>query len=415
MNKSSPYLLLVGCLLMAAFDGFDVQAIGFAAPRIATLWSVPVAEFWIVFSLGLFGLLLGGLFLAPLADRFGRRRTVLLGALWIAVSTAVTALCTSIAQLTALRLATGLGLGAVIPVLVTIAHEGAPAGRSIQWVTLMTSGFPAGGFVGGLFAAWALPLFGWSKFFIGMGVVCLLLILPLWLVLGETRLNPADVAGVVLMPRPAPPGIARRIVSLFQGGNTVRTVLIWLLFIVTLLNMYSLANWLPTLLERELMLPADAARAAAIANLGGMAGGIFLGWLSNARGLGVLAVGYGLAAVLLVALGISVGQVGLVYALCFAVGFLVPGGHVCNIAVAAAVYSTEIRATGVGWAQGIGRIGAIIGPAAVGAALSSGWKNPQIFTAGAVFAVVSCIAVSRLSRPGVLQLPARSASLASYQ
>lgn len=388
------YLTLIGCSLMAAFDGFDGQVLSFAAPRIAQQWAVPISAFGIVFSLSLLGLVAGSLLLAPWADRFGRSRVVLIGTGWIGLFTAITALCTSMSQLTIVRVLTGLGLGAVIPVLITIAHESAPPGRNALWVTLMISGIPAGSSIGGLLAAWALPQWGWSKFLVCMAAACFFLAVPLIIVLRTHRAassydNSAPMSSA---------GAVTRIATLFREGNAGPTLLLWVLFVCTLLVAYGLANWLPSLLERNGMAPAGAAVAASLCHLGGLIGGIALGWLVGARGLLALLTANVVAALVMLLFGATVRAPWVVYSFSFAVGFLIIGGQVCNTAVAASLYPSHIRTTGVGWAQGIGRVGAVVGPGAVGLALTFQWSAGRLFGVGAIFPLISAITIYGLSR-----------------
>ncbi|MGH8239071.1 MAG: MFS transporter, partial [Steroidobacteraceae bacterium] len=311
--------VLASCAAVAIFDGFDVQAMAFVATRLSRQWSVPVSQFGLVFAAALFGLLLGSLLVAPLADQVGRKPLAVGAAVWVGLATLTTAFCTTIPQVTAARFATGIGLGAAIPVLVAVTHEAAPPDRRTLYVTLMYCGFPTGGFLGGLFTAWALPRLDWSTLFAGMGVLSLLLCLPLALVLEPTP-SRARAFGRTRAPLPAthsePLGtkisfaeMASRVKSLFVDGLALRTSLTWRLFIATLLNVYVLANWLPALLERRHFSESAAAIAAGIANLGGVMGGLILGALVNRWGLRVLSMAYVLGALFLSLLGFVSGPV----------------------------------------------------------------------------------------------------------
>lgn len=381
-------MALVAYFVAAAFDGFDGQVVAFLAPSLAREWNVPVAAFGPVFSLGLLGLMIGGLFLAPLADRYGRRALVVTAACGVALTLFGSALCTSLEGLTVWRFLTGLSLGAVMPGLVTVAYEAAPPARRTLYVTILVSGFPAGGFLGGMLVAWGLTRFSWQALFTGMGLFALGLALILYLV-AEARQRPDDA-------HPAPPRATPA--ALFREGRAVPTLLTWLLFLATLANVYFMASWLPTLLERDGFAPREAIFAAAMSNLGGAIGGLALGWLLNRFGSRVLAYAYLLAAFVVAGLGFIASLTGAMFVLSFVAGFLIPGGHVCNNAVAARRYPQAIRATGIGWAQSIGRISSVITPALVGLGLQRAVANETIFLTAAFVAAVAALAAFALIR-----------------
>lgn len=383
-----PRTVLTIATMAAAIDGFDGQAMAFVAPGLSRAWGVGLPAFGAIFSLGLTGLIVGGMVLAPMGDRWGRKRLIVGSGLGIALFTFATAFATTIGQLVVARFLTGICLGAMMPGLVSLAHE-APADRQrTMYVTILMSGFPMGGFVGGMLAAWLLPIYGWQALFVALAIVALVVVTAL-----------AAILDPVTAPRPR---VAERqglpVVELFRGERMVITLILWLLFFATLLNVYLLASWLPALLEREGFTGPQAASAAGLLNLGGALGGLGLGFLVARYGARVLVAAFLVGAIGVVALGFVAGAFVPMLAVAFVVGIMIPGGHVSNNAIAAASYPTTLRSTGIGWAQSIGRIGSVLGPALVGLALANQLSNRQIFACAAVLAVVGASAALMLYR-----------------
>ena len=386
-RSRSAWLALCVYVLAAAFDGFDGQVVAFLAPTLARAWHVPVASFGTVFSVGLLGLTIGGLALAPLADRVGRRALVVGAALAVGITTIGSAWSGSLPVLTGWRFATGLALGAMMPVLIALAHENASPERRTIAVAVLVTGFPAGGFVGGLIVAWGLTRYSWQSLVMGAGVCALLIAGALALCAPAHRRPAADARRRGTTPA-----------DLFRDGLARPTLLTWLLFFTTLANVYMLASWQPALLERAGLDPVGAVRASAIMNLGGAVGGLALGWLLVRLGGRILAGVYLFGAAALVGLGLISGAPVATFALSFCVGFAIPGGHVCNNALAAALYPDALRATGVGWAQSIGRISTVIAPLLVAFAIGRAASNGTIFTVAASVSVLAAAAAISLVR-----------------
>jgi len=385
-TTSSPWTILCICLLTAAFDGFDNESLAFVATSLVHDWGLHVSALGVVFTIGLAGLIVGSLVIAPFADRFGRKQLMVLAALWVASATFATSLANTIPHLAAIRFLTGIGLGALIPLVVTVSHEAAPLGLRSTFVTVIMAGFPAGSAVGAMITAWTLPRYGWAVLYVGMSVAGLIIAL----------------AGALGLPRDArassgPRLSAPPILPLLRGSNAALTPLLWLLFITALIVAYLLASWLPSLLQREGFSAAQAVMAKGYFSMGGIVGAIALSFFIARYGEIVLVLSYSCAAAGIFAFAFVGGSETLLFGLNMAVGFLVYGGYACANALAAALYSLETRATGVGWAQGIGRVGAFGAPALVGIALQHDWTNFAIFVLMTVTTLVGvAIAISIL-------------------
>lgn len=404
------------CALVAILDGFDTQSIAFVAPVIVKQWGLEMSVFGPVFGAGLLGLMVGALLFGPVADRIGRKGVIVLSTAWFSVFSFATAFAATPAELLAYRFLTGLGLGGAMPNIIALTSEYAPKRIRATLVTLMFCGFPLGAVLGGLASARLIGAFGWPSVFILGGVLPLLLVPILIFALPESirylvakgkgaqqraivaRLDPhapLSAGESLVVSEPRLEGVPVK--HLFLAGRLGGTLLLWVIFFCNLLILYFLINWLPSVL-RAAGLPLERAIIGTVLlNAGGIVGGLALGWLVDRRGpFGVLLVAFSLAAISVWAIGSAGAAVSGVLLIVFAAGFFVIGTQFCMNALAASFYPTSVRATGVGWALGVGRIGSVIGPVIGGVVLSLGWTHPTLFLAAAVPALVSAVAVALL-------------------
>jgi AAHS family 4-hydroxybenzoate transporter-like MFS transporter len=290
----------------------------------------------------------------------------------------------------AYRFLTGLGLGGAMPNIIALTSECAPERLRATLVTVMFCGFPLGAVLGGLLSAKLIAAFGWPSVFLLGGVLPLVLV-PVLLAWMPESLR-------FLARKQAEPLAGVPVRQLFTGGRAAGTVLLWIVFFANLLLLYFLINWLPTVLQRSGLPLERAIIGTVVLNAGGIAGGILLGWLVDKRGpYGVLLAAYVLGALCVAAIGSAPAAVAGVIAIVFFAGFFIIGSQFCMNALAAGAYPTAARATGVGWALGVGRIGSIIGPVVGGMLLSLGWEPGTLFLVAAGPAAVSAVAVWLLS------------------
>jgi AAHS family 4-hydroxybenzoate transporter-like MFS transporter len=414
-------VVVILCAIIAMLDGFDTQAIAFVAPAIAEDWGVPKNEFGPVFSAALVGLAVGAFVLGAIADRFGRRRVIIGSTLAFGVFSIATAFAENINQIMLLRFLTGLGLGGAMPNIIALTTEYSPKRLRTVMVVIMFSGFPLGALLGGIVSAQLISIYGWSSVFILGGVLPILLTPILLVKLPESlpflvrRDRPGDrevLASLVRRIQPAadvspqtdfyiPEQSAERgsVKHLFINHRALATLMLWGIFFTNLLMFYFLISWLPTVLV-EAGLPIKLAiLAAVLLNAGSVFGGVSLGHLVDKRGpYKVLTVNYLLAAVFSVLIGASADQLYVVGALVFCAGFCVGGGQLVANSLAATFYPTEIRSTGVGWAIGFGRMGAILGPVIGGGLMTLMFTTQQLFIAVAVPGLVASLAVFLMGR-----------------
>jgi MFS transporter, AAHS family, 4-hydroxybenzoate transporter len=408
--------LLILCFLVIAVDGFDTAIIGFIAPALRSEWGLQVTQLGPLFAAGLFGLMLGAFAVGPLADRHGRKTLLVISMIVFGAASLASSYSGGLPSLIALRFVTGLGLGGAMPMTITLAAEFCPAARRSSLVTLMFCGFTLGSAVGGLIAAQVLPGFGWRVLLVGGGVAPLALAPVLWALLPESvrflvttgnaqeriaavlqRLAPAlDLRGVRFVDQPAPK--ASPVVQLLGGGLLTGTLLLWLAFFMSLLVVYLMTNWMPTLLQQASGASiADAAFIGAMYQIGGTVGAIVVGRLMDRfEPHVVLFASYVTGAACIVLISLSTHMREVMTLAVFAAGACVSGGQVGGNALSAAFYPTAYRATGVAWANGIGRSGSIVGSLLGGVLLGFGWLATTVYALVAIPAVISALALATL-------------------
>jgi MFS transporter, AAHS family, 4-hydroxybenzoate transporter len=419
-------LLLFLCFLVVAIDGFDTAIIGFIAPAIRAEWRLAVTQLGPLFAAGLFGLMLGAFAVGPLADRYGRKTLLVMSMILFGSASLAASFSIDLRWLIALRFITGLGLGGAMPMTITLASEFCPARRRSSLVTLMFCGFTLGSAIGGLIAARVLPGFGWRVLLIGGGVAPLLLAPVLAASLPESvrflvmRGNAHDRI-VAVLRRIAPTadmGAARfvgatvstasPVAQLFAGGLLSGTLLLWLAFFMSLLVVYLMTNWMPTLLQQASGTSiADAALITATYQVGGTLGAIVVGRLMDRlEPHAVLVTSYLTGAGCIVLISLSAHQPGLMTLAVFAAGACISGGQVGGNALSAAFYPTPYRATGVAWANGVGRSGSIVGSLVGGTLLGFGWSAPTVYALVAIPAGIAALALATL---GIVRRQAHAA------
>jgi AAHS family 4-hydroxybenzoate transporter-like MFS transporter len=409
-------VVIAACAAAIFFDGFDAQAIGYVGPSLIKSFGIAPAALGPVFSGGLVGIMLGALFIAPLADRVGRRPVILGSILMFAAFTLATAGADSPTALLWLRVLTGLGLGGCMPNAIALTTEYSPARLQGFLVTLMFNGFTLGSLLGGVLAHQLIPRFGWRAVFVAGGVLPLLLLPVLFLLLPESlrflalsgrnrgavaaalrRTGSAETPesmGARLRAQEGP--VRRSLGELFTLGRGRATAVLWTVFFMSLLDVYLLVSWLPTALNQAGIPAQTAIILGSLLQVGALLGTLLCGaGLDRFGGNAVLVPAYVLGALSIAAIGVfsSTSLVLTTIAVIMA-GAGIIGGQTAANALAAAAYPTQIRSTGVGWALGIGRIGSIIGPLVAAGLLMVHVSVRGIFLVSAVPALVAACAIA---------------------
>ncbi|VVE28064.1 4-hydroxybenzoate transporter [Pandoraea iniqua] len=405
-------MISVMCFLIVALDGFDIAIIGFIAPHIRAEWQLSMASLGPLFSAGLLGLMVGAFCSGPMADRIGRRRVLILSVAWFGAASVGAALAPNVTWLIALRFLTGLGLGGAMPNAITLTSEFSPERRRGTLLTLMFCGFSLGSALGGVVTAYLVADYGWRGVLALGGLLPLALVPVLWFTLPESvrflairRGTQAQIAAILKRVAPARVTAGQQysasddrlpaspVVQLFHRDYRRGTLLLWLAFFMSLLLLYLLINWLPILAERSGMTLKQASMFGGLLQGGGVLGAIVLGLLIDRfHPYKVVAVAYLLGAVCVASLAVADNAVWLAIGI-FVTGFCVSGSQVCANVIASAYYPTSNRATGVAWALGIGRVGAVAGSLGGAFLLAAGWSNAGLFMILAIPAALAGLGI----------------------
>jgi MFS transporter, AAHS family, 4-hydroxybenzoate transporter len=405
------------CCAVLFVDGFDVQGITYVAPEISKAWGLQRGAFGPTFSAGLFGVMLGAILLAPLADRIGRRRVIIWSCVAFGLCTLVTPLMGNLTELLVLRFFTGLGLGAALPNAIGLASEYAPRKRRASIVMFVSSGISLGSIAVGIVAAQVIATIGWQAVFVVGGALPLLLAAALWRWLPESirfaALVPGREAEAKQLLRQIKPDLPRdedlrlqstaeggkaAVADLFRSGLGRSTVLVWIAFFMSLLNVYLAINWLPTSLTASGFTSAEAAVITSMYHVGGVLGTYACGLLMDRLGAHTILIFAFLVAVVgfyTFATSPAMPQ-WTTTLLLMALGLGVIGGQVGIVTLASMIYPVQIRSTGLGWALGIGRVGSIVGPTIGGLMLATGLDAKHIYLVCVVPALVGALSIALL-------------------
>ena len=405
------------CVLCMIVDGFDMQALGYVAPALTREWGVAPSSFGPIFGASNLGVLIGQLSFTMLADRIGRRPVLVAGTLLFAVATLATSQAGGLTELLAIRFIAGIGMGSIIPNATALVAEFSPQGVRIAWMTWLSIGFTAGAALGGFVAASMVPAFGWRSVFYVGGTVPLVLAVAMflwlpeslrWLVLHGKRSAyvarwlkrfdpsvPADEHTRFVIQEEAKAGMPA--MHLFRDHRARATALLWIVNFMNLFNLFSLANWLPTVATRAGYSPSTAVLIGTTLQVGGTLSPFLLTWFILRKGfVPVLTVAFAIAALSVAMIGYPGLSLAMLVAVVFVAGATIVGVQPSLNALAGSFYPTYLRSTGVGWALGIGRAGSIVGPVMAGQFLARQWTTTDIFLALSVPAVISMAAMLAL-------------------
>ena len=401
--------IIVICAIVSMVDGFDTQSIALAASSIAHDFGIPAASFGPIFGIGLFGGLVGAIGFGLLGDKYGRKPVLLASVAIVAIGSLITPFTSTGTELFLVRFLTGLGLGGALPGVISLTGEYAPLRRRAATVALMFCGFPLGAVVGGLASSVLIPKFGWTSVFWAGGIVPVILIPIIALAVPESvrflakRADKRALAKVLerlkldgaLATRivPAPDEARAPLPSLFTQGRAVGTVMLWVILLLSLLMTYFLTNWIPIIATQSGLVAQVAILGAVMLNLGSIIGSIVLGRFVRDRPATTIVVGYAVGAVAVIAIGqVAHSTPGLLIT-CFLAGFFGIGAQLCTVGLCATFYTDALRATGVGSAVGVARLGAIVGPVLGGVLIAGGVATPLIFVIIGVVSLVAALAM----------------------
>ncbi|MDG1831143.1 MAG: aromatic acid/H+ symport family MFS transporter [Flavobacteriaceae bacterium] len=404
------YFSIAICFLMNVLDGMDVLVVSYCAPAIAQALKLGPKTLGIVFSAGLVGMAIGAIFLAPYADKFGRKKLILASAFIMGFSVLLTALSENILQLVIMRLISGLGIGCMLATTATLTSENVLNNSKDFWVSLVISGYPVGAVISGYIAATVIPSYGWESMFIFAGLTTLLTIPLTYFFLTESpqfylkkqpfgalekvnklfikmNLRPLDNLPEFRLNLKNKPLVSQ----LFSNKYKLSTLQLWAALFFAFGCLYFLISWIPKLATDAGLSIELAIYAGTIFNVGAFFGIVLQGYFSSKIGLKkTISIFLLLTFVLMASFKVFIGTDFLLIVY-FLLGFSLQGGFVGLYAVAARLYPTEFKTTGVGWAIGVGRLGGILAPVIGGLFIAMGLSlsaNFLIFSIPALFASI---------------------------
>jgi MFS transporter, AAHS family, 3-hydroxyphenylpropionic acid transporter len=375
------------CLLCAVLEGFDIQAMGVAAPRLIPEFGLSPRQMGLVFSISNIGLVIGAAFGGWLADRVGRKPVFIGAVATFGVFTLGVALASNFTMLFVLRFLAGLGFGGAMPNMMAMATELSAPGRRAQTAAIMFCGMPIGGGLSALLTQALPPDMDWRVLFVVGGVLPTLLVPALWLFMVETL-------------RPGEHKVVKRHSTwhiLFGDGRAKPSLLLWSAFLPTVLILYLILNWLPTLVVAKGFDRSVAPQSAVAFNFVAVVGAmLFARWVDKRGTRTALVVAYAGLIVTLMALGAATNQA-VILLLSGVLGFFLLGANYALYGIAGSYYPLEMRGTGSGASVAMSRVGSIIGPMLAGVLLGGGATATNVVQYMAPIAAVAGVAVVILS------------------
>lgn len=425
--------VLVWCLLIIIFDGYDLVIYGVVLPLLMQQWSLTAVQAGLLASAALFGMMFGAMIFGTLSDRLGRKKTIMICVTLFSGFTFLGAFATNPVEFAILRFIAGLGIGGVMPNVVALMTEYAPKKIRSTLVAIMFSGYAIGGMTSALLGAWLVKDMGWQIMFLIAGIP--LLMLPIiWKFLPESlafliKSGKEEQAKQIINKLLPTRDIHQNtqlvfnenihheapVKALFQDGRAFSTFMFWIAFFMCLLMVYALGSWLP-----KLMLQAGYSLGASMLflfalNIGGMVGAIGGGALADRFHLKpVITSMFVIGAAALILLGFNSPQI-VLYSLIALAGAATIGSQILLYTFVAQFYPTTVRSTGMGWASGIGRIGAIIGPVLTGALLTFELPHQMNFLAIAIPGVIAAFAIFLVNLKVSVNVPESSKSTLQTQ
>jgi MFS transporter, AAHS family, 4-hydroxybenzoate transporter len=402
INKSAmswyQVVVVAICFILNFNDGIDVLVVSFTGSDIASEWGLSKSQLGYIFSAGLAGMTTGCLLIAPLGDKIGRRNIFLFSLFLITAGMLLVYFAEAYWQLLMFRTITGLGIGGILPNLATVASEISNEKRRDFNVGIVQAGWPLGAILTGFITIWVVPTYGWRFCYLLAGTVSFSMLVAVYFFMPESvgflvknqPKNALEKINKILfrIGKPAIDTLPLKTVveknsnirRLFSSEFRNSTLMLWTAIFFGFLTLYTLLSWVPNIAKESGMPYELATYVGTTLNLGAFSG-VF------AMGLSITKFGIKKVIVVFMTLGflvmVSYGTFSLSYVamfiLTFFIGFLVQGGFNTFFPTATRVYPEEIRSTGVGLAMGIGRFGAILGPAIFGILTDAGYSVASRF------------------------------------
>jgi AAHS family 4-hydroxybenzoate transporter-like MFS transporter len=403
-------IIVIMCFILNMNDGIDVLVVSYTGSEMMSEWALTNAQQGYIFSMGLAGMTLGCLFIAPLADRIGRRKLFILAMVMETTGMLLSSIVASYGQLLVLRLISGLGIGGLLPTMAAVASEFSSNKRKDLAVGFVQAGWPIGAILMGFYTAWAVPEFGWRFGFFSAGAISALMLIMIILFMPESieylwKYQPKNALKKInkvlgkmgheaLGSLPAQKTTTKASVKdIFTPEYRASTILLWIGIFFGFMTLYTLISWVPSIATDSGMPFKTATYVGTILNIGAFAGSTGIGWLAARFKIKNLIFTFFLIAfAIMIAYGSLTLNTAMIFIITFFIGIFVQGGFNGYWPATTRVYKTEIRTTGVGWATGAGRFGAIAGPALFGILSDMNLSVPSLFALFSIPLIISGIA-----------------------
>jgi MFS family permease len=415
---ASMQILIVAITIgLNALDGFDVLSISFASPGIRAEWGLGPSALGFVLSMELVGMALGSIFLGGLADKIGRRPTVL-GCL-IVMATGMFMVTTSsgvlggfvtpvfaafgaevdprLADLAIWRIITGLGIGGMLAAINAVAAEFSSAKRRDVSVAIMSIGYPVGAAAGGFITSMGLELANWRSVFLFGATVTLVMIPLVWFFMPESvhwlaRKQPKGALEkinrtlkrfghppVAALPVVSEAARKRSVEDIFRGSLLAVTVLVTIAYFFHITTFYFIVKWVPQIVVNMGFAPSSAGQVLSWLNVGGATGGTVVGILAMRYNVKFITIGVMVVSTVMVTLfGRSPPDLVQLILICMAAGFFTNGAITGMYALFAKAFPTHVRAFGTGFAVGVGRGGSVLAPIIAGGLFGANLGLPTV-------------------------------------
>ncbi|MDA8485706.1 MFS transporter [Pseudomonas resinovorans] len=423
------WMVMCWCALLLIFDGYDLFIYGVVLPVLMKEWGLTPLEAGALGSYALFGMMFGALTFGSLADKIGRKKGIAICFVLFSGFTVLNGFASSPTEFGICRFIAGLGIGGLMPNVVALMNEYAPKKLRSTLVAIMFSGYSLGGMLSAGVGIYMLPRFGWEAMFFAALLPLLLLPLILWYLPESVgfllRQGRTEQARAILKRIDPQASISDKdelvlndvkvqgapVLELFREGRGVRTLMIWVAFFCCLLMVYALSSWLPKLMANAGYSLGSSLSFLLALNFGGMFGAIAGGWLGDRFNLPRVVVAFFIVAAVSISLLGFKSPTPVLYLLIAIAGATTIGTQILLYATAAQLYGLAFRSTGLGWASGIGRNGAIVGPLLGGALLGINLPLQLNFMAfaipGAIAALAMCFVNQRQPKAAPLAAAAQ--------
>lgn len=407
------WVLLFWCALVIIFDGYDLVIYGVVLPKLMADWNLTPMQAGTMGSYALFGMMFGAMFFGPLSDKIGRKKVIAICVVLFSLFTFINGFASNVSEFAICRFIAGLGIGGVMPNVVALMTEYSPKKIRSLLVTIMFSGYSVGGMLSAGLGIWLIPAYGWSAVFFVAIIPLILLPLILYFLPDSpafllrsgdnkkmskvlSRIDPDYTPENNTQYQYATGNNSAQapLLALFKDGRMLTTFMFWISFFMCLLMVYALGSWLPKLMNKAGYPIGSSLMFLMVLNIGAIVGAVGGGWLADKfPPRRVLSLFFIIAACSISLLGIKSNTLILNLLVAIA-GATTIGSQILLYAFVAQYYPLRIRSTGIGWASGVGRSGAILGPILGGILLSMNLPLEFNFYMFAIPGAIACIAIS---------------------